>query len=960
MNGGGRQRGSGLGWVILALLGVLVFVGNPLLTHFLVTYWWFGELGYTRVLVTEIAGSWALGLAGVVVSFTVMRLFCGMVAGIARRGGRAARYTGSTRRVLDLALLVVAAFLGQGLSNQWAEVGLLINSVPFHTADPILGADASFYVFALPVLQDLLGWLGGVLVATLVAALTLLYVLDLSGRVNNVLEPYITATRSGSPLSGNGPDGPAGPLRPASFDIRWLRPYLSVVSLWLALLFVLLTVSNWLSRYDTLVQPGSPHFFGAGYTATHATIPGLLAMSIVSALGAVALLVNGLAWKRWSTVALVPLVWLAAWALLTLLLPGAINLLVVRPAESNAEAPYIANNIAGTLAGFGLQSVRTLDFPVQPLAANAVQRNRATIDSLRVLDADPFKTASKQKQEIRTYYDFGNVDIDRYRVGANLRQVLLATREINTQQLPDQAKTWQNLNFTYTHGYGVVVSPVNKVDTDGSPLYWIKDIPPRANTAAGSEAAELPPVRRPEIYFGTETNNSVFVDTKANEFDRSQGDRDYTTHYAGKAGITIGGFLKRLVWISYFNSPVQVGTSSNLTASSRVLLYRNVRDRVARIAPFFTYDSDPYIVLNDDGRLTWMLDAYTSSSNYPYSEPNADTGENYLRNSVKVTIDPYNGTVRFYLADAHDAIARSYGRLFPGLLRPLSEMPADLQRHIRVPQTIFDIQSAVYTKYHMSDPLQFYNQEDMWGLPAAGDASGGGSDALPIESYYTVMGLPNSPSEEFVLTRSFVPLAKPNMIALLVARCDPPHYGELVLYRFPSNTQVPGPVQFTARINQTPQISEKVTLWSQQGSKVQWGNVIIVPIDRGLLYLQPLYLQATNSPIPQLQWVVVSANNKLAWDTSLDGALNSLFGGTTAPPGPGTSGAGGAPVGPGQGRGPVSPATRAALVDINRHFTAAQKALAGGDYLTYGREMDAVQRLIKAALAAPTAAPGKT
>jgi uncharacterized membrane protein (UPF0182 family) len=629
-----------------------------------------------------------------------------------------------------------------------------------------------------------------------------------------------------------------------------------------------------------------------------------------------------------------------------------VDLVVVRPAELQAEAPYIQNNIAGTRAGFGLQNVTAIDFPANPLPADVEQRNGATIASLRVLDADPFLTASKQKQEIRPYYDFGGADIDRYRVGGTLRQVLLATREINPSQLPDTAQTWQNLNLTYTHGYGIVVAPVNRVDADGSPLYWIKDIPPRPNPTAGSVALDLPRITRPEIYFGTETNNSVFVDTKAAEFDRSEGEQEYYGRYAGKAGITLGGFFKRLAWVSYFNSPLEVGTSSYLTASSRVLLYRNVQDRVSRIAPFFSYDSDPYIVLDDHGKLWWLLDGYTSSTNYPYSEPFGDQGWNYLRNSIKVTIDPYDGTVRYYLADAQDPIARAYGRLFPGLLRPLSEMPADLRRHIRVPQMMFDIQSAVYTKYHMSDPQVFYNQEDKWDLPGAATGSSEGGSALPMESYYTVMQLPNASSEEFVLTRPFVPLAKNNMIALLVARCDAPHYGQLVLYRFPIGTQVLGPTQFTADINQTPDISEKVTLWSQQGSTVQWGNVIVVPMDQGLLYLQPLYLQAANSPIPQLERVITYANGRLTWGGTLDAALGQIFA-SPAAAGSGQAAGGTSVSPPSAPGGAVAGATRAVLVAINAHLQAAQHALAGGDYLTYGREMDAVQKLIKNALAAP-------
>jgi uncharacterized membrane protein (UPF0182 family) len=643
--------------------------------------------------------------------------------------------------------------------------------------------------------------------------------------------------------------------------------------------------------------------------------------------------------------------WLLAWVLLVGVVPAIVQGLKVNPAQLAAEAPQIAHNIVATRAAFDLQGVSAMNFPATDISQAQLAADRTGVDSLRVVDPTPFNDAAQQQQAIRTYYDFTSIGLDRYRVGGQLRQVLITPRELSQSQLPSTAQTWQNLNFTYTHGYGVVVAPVNAVSPDGSPLYWLKDIPPHL----APQALGLPAVANPRIYFGLDTDNSVFVDTGAREFDYGTDYQEYYHSYAGTAGIPIGGFLHRLAWVVYFNSPVQIGTSSYLTSTSRVLLHRNITDRLATLAPFFTFDGDPYLVLDHTGHPYWMIDGYTTSASYPYAQPyGGDTvgslaGISYIRNAIKATIDPYNGTVRLYVVDPSDALVRTIGNAFPGLLRPFSAMPADLQAHVRYPEDLFKVQADVFARYHQTDPQAWYNNEDQWSIPT--DTSDPNNPPLP--PYYALTQLPGNASDEFVLMRPYNPLNKTNMVSLLVGRSDAPHYGQLVVYRFPLGRQILGPQQFQANVQQKPEFSQDITLWGQQGSKVKFGNIIIAPVGTGLLYLQPLYLQSEITRIPQLQRVITYANGKLVWGTSLDNALGQIFGTAAPPPTAATpptttvplTGTGGI-----SGTVPLTGTARAVLEQIQAHLRAAQAAYGRGDFATYAREQAAAYRLIQQAL----------
>lgn len=928
-----RRRGRIL-WPLLALV-VLLIIAAPGLVNTLVTYWWFGELGYGSVYTTRLVAAWGLGLAGLVVAFAVMKSLAIFVTRIARAQGRAQVYRGIVPWAVNGAILVLAILAGLGLSGDWQRVLFALRQVSFGVHDPVFNHDVAFYVFTLPLLQDLLGWLGFVLFLGLIVALVLLYALDIGGRLNDVLGP---AVRTGQIVGG------------PQFDPRWLRPYLTVVSFWLALLALLIAASNWLMRYNSLVSPGNG-FQGGDYVDLHAGIPGWTILAVLGVLIAITLLVNAFAVRRWLLIGATVALWLVAWILLVGIFPAIVNGLKVNPAPLAAETPQIAHNIAATRAAFKLDATVASDFPATGITPAQVAADQSGIGSLRVEDADQFKEAAQQQQAIRTYYDFHTVGLDRYRVGGQLRQVLIAPRELNQDQLPSTAQNWQNFNFTFTHGYGLDIAPVNTVAADGSPLYWVKDIPPHVNPDT-PEAAALPAVTRPQIYFGLDTNNSVFVDTNAQEFDYGTDYNEYYHPYAGTAGIPFSGFLHRLAWIIYFGSPIQVGTSSYLTSSSRVLLHRNIMDRLNTLAPFFTFDASPYLVLDGAGHPTWIADGYTTSSDYPYSEPYSGdsvsslAGINYIRNAVKATIDPYNGTVRLYVADPSDAIVRTIGNAFPGLLRPLSAMPAGLRAHLRYPEDLFNTQFDVFERYHQTVAQAWYNNEDQWATPTIDGQN-------PVASYYAVTRLPGNASDEFVQMRPYTPLNKTNMVSLLVGRSDAPHYGQLIVYQFPLGRQILGPQQLQANVQQKPEFSQNITLWNQQGSQVHFGSIIIAPVGTGLLYLEPLYLQAVNSRIPQLQRVITYANGKLVWGSSVANALGQIFG--NAPP-PSISTAPvtvTTPLTPTTGLTGTIPLTgtaRSVLLQVQAHLLAAQAAYGRGDLFTYAKEEDAAYRLLRAAL----------
>ncbi len=607
--------------------------------------------------------------------------------------------------------------------------------------------------------------------------------------------------------------------------------------------------------------------------------------------------------------------------------PALFQRFYVKPSELQLETPYIEHNIALTRQAYGLERIAVKPFPAeQGLNLTSLAANRATIDNIRLWDVQPLMDTYAQLQEIRTYYKFLSVDIDRYRLDAGYRQVMLSARELAPSMLPANAQTWVNLHLLFTHGNGVVMSPVTEKSTEGLPSFYLQDIPPVTHGGAfgHSRAAFVFSARG-----GEGDEGYVIVKGSVAEFDYPKGKDNVYTTYSGSDGIAIGGAARRSLFAWQFDDP-NILLTDYITNDSRILLHRNVQDRVRTIAPFLSLDHDPYLVVSN-GRLFWMQDAYTTSRWFPYVQPGTDDGANYIRNAVKVVIDAYNGTVDFYISDPNDPILRTYQRIFPGLFKPLAAMPQDLQQHIRYPEDLFQIQAQLYRAYHMDAAEVFYNREDLWQFPRELiGIDGGNSPGTPMTPYYMIMRLPEEPHEEFVLILPMVPSQRDNMIAWLAARCDPPNYGKLVVYTFPKDKLVYGPFQIEARIQQNTEISQQISLWNQMGSRVIRGHLLVVPIENSILYVSPLYLRAESGQLPELKRVIAAYGDRVVMEATLGEALAALFKESAplaSPP-----------------QGTADARARDALA----HYNRAIERLKAGDWSGFGAELDALRPLLEA------------
>ncbi|MGH7312869.1 MAG: UPF0182 family protein, partial [Candidatus Rokuibacteriota bacterium] len=837
----GRSRATllfGLLLVVFAFVGQVV----PLFTDWL----WFQEVGYRQVFLTMLSyrgGLFTAVALGVLIFLYVNLTFAARTARpdvlweLEDQLGLPGRVVIEPliRRFLPVVLALIAFLSGLRASAHWETLLVYLNAVPFRTADPLFERDLAFFVFTLPLWRRLASWATTLVVGTLVLTL-LIYVLQRS-----------------LVLTSRGPRLAAG-----------ARAHLLVLG---ALLLALVGVGFWLGRFE-LVYSLRGVVFGATYTDVNAALPAYGVLTVLALVAAVACLVQlarpGL---RLVAVALAALV--AVWVLGLGIYPGVVQRFRVTPNELEAERPYILHNIRMTRQAYGLDRIAEREFPAdETLDPGALQRNAPTIKNIRLWDHGPLLRTYAQLQEIRTYYKFVDVDVDRYALNGEYRQVMLSPRELSYQHL-QASRSWINEHLTFTHGYGAVVGPVNRVTPEGLPDFLVKDIPPRSQG--------FPQITRPEIYFGEIANDYVLVRTRSQELDYPAGDQNAYTTYQGQGGIPLSSFFRKLVFAARFGE-IKMLLSDDLSPESRVLMHWPVADRIRRIAPFFRYDRDPYIVVAGDGRLVWILDGYTTSDRYPYSDPVRGVG-NYMRNSVKATVDAYHGTVTFYVADRTDPIVQAYARAFPELLRSLDEMPDDLRQHIRYPEDFFTLQARKYAVYHMQDPQVFYNKEDMWTIPRR-TVDGRERE---MEPYYTILRLLGEKKEEFVLLTLFNPSRRDNMIAWLAARADPPNYGRLVVYNFPKQKLVYGPRQVDARIDQDAAISEQLTLWSQRGSSVIRGSLLAIPIDQSLIYVQPIYLAASEQgALPELRRVVVAHGNQIAMESTLEQALARVFGGRVA------------------------------------------------------------------------------
>jgi len=613
------------------------------------------------------------------------------------------------------------------------------------------------------------------------------------------------------------------------------------------------------------------------------------------------------------------------------ILPLTVQKLSVVPNELVKEAPYLQRHIAATRAAWGLDKVQTRSLSGEATLTMAdIKANAPTINNVRLWERDLLQQTFKQLQEIRTYYDFLTVNDDRYTIDGDYRQVHLSVRELTSSSLPTQ--TFINNRLTFTHGMGITMAPVNQVTTEGLPELFIKDLPPVSTVNVK--------LTQPEIYFGQAPEQYVFVDTKQKEFDYPLGDQNIYTSYAGKGGVPVGSFFRRALYAMQFGS-LQILFSNDIAGNARIMYHRNIVDRASTALPFLTFDAEPYIVVTDDGKLKWVIDGYTASSGYPYSK--SVDGVDYMRNSVKVTIDAYTGAVTAYVIDPNDPVIRTYENIFAGIFQPMSAMPADIKRHMRYPGQLFLIQATLQATYHMDDPDAFYHREDQWQVPQPEDQR---SDVTPYMRHM-IMRLPGEQKEEFIYMTPFTPRGKDNLAAWMVARMDGAHYGQLMVYRFPKQSLVYGPKQIVNRINQDTDISRQITLWDQRGSEVIRGELLVIPIEESLIYVQPLFLRASGGSIPEMKRVVVASGDRVVMGETLDQALDAMFGNgatvavsseqpaeTTAPAAPALGAA--APT-------PVPPAgVQALAAQAQSHYDRAIAAQRAGDWATYGKEIDSL------------------
>jgi hypothetical protein len=873
----------------------------PALNLLLTDWWWFREIGYQIVFTRQLSTKWLLFLAGGGLTAGVLYLNLraaqrGLVPDpIVLKFGQSVPRLDITAALGRLSLpvsLALGLLAGLTLTSAWEAALGLIYGTSFGTADPIFSRDIGFYVFTLPALAIVLGWL------TTLAVICLL-----------LLAPLYW-------LRGDVVPGPG-----------WLRIeptaglHLAIV---LAVLFLLTALRLWLVTIPGLLYSTTGPLVGASYTDLHASLPALRLSAVVALLAAAAVLIGGMRRQlpRYALLAI------GGYLLVGIvgrgLIPQVIQKLVVAPTELTRETPYLGHHIVATRRAWGLDSVDARELNGEASLTPAdIRANAPTIQNVRLWDREPLLLTFGQLQEIRTYYDFISVDDDRYWIDGKYRQVLLSPRELNPASLP--TRTFINEHLTFTHGMGLTLGPVNQVTSEGLPVLFVKDLPPVSTVSLK--------VSRPQIYYGELANDFVFVNTRQREFDHPSGEANVYAVYRGTGGVRIGNLVRRLLLAARFGSS-KILFSGDITSDSRVLYYRTIMERARKALPFLRFDRDPYLVIAADGTLKWIMDAYTVTDGYPYAQPLRD-GTTYMRNSVKLVIDAYNGSLTAYVSAPTDPLIRTWARIFPGIFSPLASMPADLRAHLRYPDEIYRIQTSLYTTYHMDQPEDFYHREDQWQIPVVAEAQ----ESVPFMRHI-IMRLPDEKEAEFIYMVPFTPRGKDNLAAWMVARNDGAAYGRLRVYRLSRQSLVYGPQQIENRINQDTEISRQISLWDQRGSKVIRGDLLVIPIEASLLYVQPLYLQAEGGRIPELKRVVVAYQNRVVMQETLDGALAELFGGSGPPPaqpGPGVT----------PGAEPADSGLQSLVAEARRRYEAAVEAQREIDWARYGEEFRRLGELLE-------------
>jgi hypothetical protein len=845
--------------VILAVLAVIVFGGRTALSY-CVDLLWFRSLGYGAVFSKTLTLQWSIFAAFAAATFLILY---GSFSALKRAhlpdlpsshtiffGGQPMRLpVEPVLRLIAFGVsLAIAAVTGAGMMEEWPTLALFWYA-PRATGgvvDPIFGKPLNFFLFTLPAWQLITGWLLTLAVITCVLAIF-----------------FILITGGARALAER---------RNSYFTLPWRG-----LSIAFAIFLLILAMRVYIARFERLFDDHTV-FGGVTYTDAHITLTGMLFVCAALVLGAVIAAANAVSVSRgrWLVAAVLPA------AVCFIALRGVswyVSSFIVKPNELVREQPYIAHNIDLTRKAYGLDRFSRREFPAETTVGAAdPANNQPTLQNIRLWDVQALQDTLRQIQEIRTYYDFPDIDIDRYVINGTLREVMLATRELNVEKLPESSRNWINEKLIYTHGYGITMNPVNGFTAEGLPTLFLSNMPVQSTVPGLS-------VTRPEIYFGELTNTDVYVKTRQQEFNYPQGQSNSLTSYQGTGGIVLGGFLRRIILALDRGDLGKLPFSDDVNPQSRLFMRRNVRDRASTLAPFLTYDPDPYMVVGDDGRLSWVMDAFTTSDSYPYSShyPLGQDLINYMRNSVKVVIDAYDGTTTFYVFDPEDPILAAYRRIFPGLFKDAAAMPPGLRKHMRYPELLLRLQAEVYGLYHMTNPEVFYNREDLWTVATeVGMSEGGGQTTQPMQPNFVLMKLPDETGMEFVEILPFTPANRNNLIGWIAGRSDGAHYGTSVVYDFPKNKLVDGPLQIEARIDQNAQLSGQLTLWNQQGSHVRRGTLLVIPTGRALLYAEPIYLQAERSPMPELRLVVLALQDRLAYAPTFEAALAALFGGSAS------------------------------------------------------------------------------
>jgi uncharacterized membrane protein (UPF0182 family) len=845
--------------LILAVLVGIIFAIRTALSYY-VDVLWFGSLGYGDVFWKTLGLQWGVFAAFTAATFLIVY---GSFLALKRAhlpdlpsghtiliGGQPFKLpVEPVLRLIALGIsFLVAAATGGTMMVEWPTLTLFwfAPRATSGVVDPIFGKPLNFFLFTLPAWQLIIGWL--LTLALIVCALAVFFILITGGA--RVLSGRLSR----------------------SVTLPWRG-----LSIAFAFLLLVLAMRTYTGRFERLLEDHTI-FGGVTYTDAHVTLTGMLVVCAALVLGALIAVVNAVRSPRgrWLIAAFLPA---AACYIAVQGIAWYVSNFIVKPNELVREKPYIVFNTALTRQAYGLGQVTQREFPAETtIEAADPANNQATLQNIRLWDWRALQDTLRQIQEIRTYYDFPDIDIDRYAIDGTTREVMLAARELNVDKLPESSRNWINEKLIYTHGYGITMNPVNGFTPEGLPTLILSNMPVQSTVRSLT-------VTRPEIYFGEMTNTDVYVKTQQKEFNYPQGQSNNLTSYEGDGGILLGGFLRRMIIALDQSDLAKLPFSDDVNRNSRLLMRRNIRDRVSALAPFLTYDPDAYIVLGDDGRLSWIMDAFTVSDSYPYSTHYRLGNDliDYMRNSVKVVIDAYDGTTTFYVFDTEDPIIAAYRRIFPSLFKDASLMPSGLRKHVRYPELLLKLQAEVYGLYHMTDPEAFYNREDLWTVATeVGIGEGGQQTTQAMQPNFVLMKLPGETGEEFVEILPFTPSNRNNLIGWIAGRSDGAQYGTSVVYNFPKTKLVDGPLQIEARIDQNAQLSGQLTLWNQQGSHVRRGALLVIPTGKALLYAEPIYLQAERSPMPELRLVVLALQDKLAYGPTFESAIASLFGGAVS------------------------------------------------------------------------------